>query len=199
MRRLTYLIGVTVDGFIAGPGAEIDFFPTPEPYLAHLAAEYPETMPTHVRAALGIAEAPNRRWDTVIMGRGTYEPALALDITSPYAHLRQIVVSGTLTTDDPDLEVVAGDPVARARQLKAEPGLGIYLAGGATLAGALVDEIDELVIKVYPVLAGSGVPFFSGAGFAPRSLEAVGATSFDSGHVILEYRRADPNAAVPRL
>ena len=71
MRRLTYLIGVTVDGFIAGPGDEIDFFPTPEPYLAHLATEYPETMPTHVRAALGIADAPNRRWDTVVMGRGT--------------------------------------------------------------------------------------------------------------------------------
>ena len=95
MRRLTYLIGVTVDGFIAGPGDEIDFFPTPEPYLAHLAAEYPETMPTHVRAALGIADAPNRRWDTVIMGRGTFEPALALGITSPYAHLRQLVVSST--------------------------------------------------------------------------------------------------------
>ena len=75
-------------------------------------------------------------------------------------------------------------------QLKAEQGLDIYLAGGATLAGALVDEIDELVIKLYPVLAGSGVPFFSGAGFAPRGLERVAATSFDSGHVIIEYRRA---------
>jgi dihydrofolate reductase len=190
MRRLTSLIGVTVDGFIAGPGDEIDFFPTPEPYLAHLAAEYPETMPTHVRAALGIAEAPNRRWDTVIMGLGTYEPALALGITSPYAHLRQLVVSGTLAAGDPAVEVVSADPVTRIRALKAEQGLDIYLAGGATLSGALVDEIDELVIKLYPVLAGSGVPIFSGAGFAPRGLERVGATSFDSGHVIIEYRRA---------
>ncbi|MET1007612.1 MAG: dihydrofolate reductase family protein [Propionibacteriaceae bacterium] len=190
MRRLTYLIGVTVDGFIAGPGDEIDFFPTPEPYLAHLAAEYPETMPTHVRAALGIADAPNRRWDTVVMGRGTYEPASALGITSPYAHLRQLVVSSTATVDDPAVEVVTTDPVGRVRELKAEQGLDLYLAGGATLAGALVDEIDDLVIKLYPVLAGSGVPFFSGAGFASRGLERVAATSFDSGHVIIEYRRA---------
>ncbi len=83
MRRLTYLIGVTVDGFIAGPEDEIDFFPTPAPYLQHLATEYPETMPTHVRGAVGLDDVPNRRWDTVIMGRGTYEPTLALGITSP--------------------------------------------------------------------------------------------------------------------
>ncbi|GAA3697958.1 dihydrofolate reductase family protein [Microlunatus aurantiacus] len=189
MRRLTYLIGVTVDGFIAGPGDQIDFFPTPAPYLEHLATEYPETMPTHVRGALGIADAPNRRWDTVIMGRGTYEPALALGITSPYAHLRQLVVSTTLGTDDPAVEVVAADPVARVRELKAEPGLDLYLAGGAALAGALVDEIDELVIKLYPVLAGSGVHVVAGAGFAPRALERVAARSFDSGHMITEYRR----------
>lgn len=188
MRRLTYLIGVTVDGFIAGPGDEIDFFPTPQPYLQHLTAEYPETLPTHVRAALGIAESPNRRWDTVIMGRGTYEPALALGITSPYGHLRQLVVSSTLTGDDPDVEILQ-DPVARVRELKAEQGLDIYLAGGAALAGALVDEIDELVVKLYPVLAGSGVPVFAGADFAPRGLERVGVTTFDSGHVITDYRR----------
>jgi dihydrofolate reductase len=54
------------------------------------------------------------------------------------------------------------------RHLRAGAGLDIYLAGGATLAGALVDEIDELVIKLYPVVAGSGVPLLSDAGFAPR-------------------------------
>lgn len=51
-----------------------------------------------------------------------------------------------------------------------------------------MDEIDELVIKLYPVLAGTGVPLFSGADFAPRALERVGATPFDSGHMIIEYR-----------
>jgi dihydrofolate reductase len=189
MRRLTYLIAATVDGFIAGPDDEIDFFPTPEPYLQHLATEYPETLPTHVRNALGIADAPNRRWDTVIMGRGTYQPALTLGVTSPYAHLRQLVVSGTLATDDPGVEIVSADPVGRVRELKAEEGLDIYLAGGAALAGALVAEIDELVIKLYPVLAGAGVPLFSGADFAPRALERVGETPFASGHLIIDYRR----------
>lgn len=190
MRRLTYLIGVTVDGFIAGPEDEIDFFPTPQPYLAHLAAEYPETMPTHVRGAIGLAEVGNRRWDTVIMGLGTYQPALTLGITSPYAHLRQVVVSTTLASEDPAVEVVTDDPVTRVRELKAEEGLDLYLAGGARLAGALVDEIDELVVKLYPVLAGSGIPFLTGGGFQPRTLRRVSTTSFDSGHLITEYVRA---------
>lgn len=188
-RTLTYLIGATADGFIAGPDDETDFFPTPEPYLQHIAAEYPESLPTHVRGALGIADAPNRRWDTVIMGRRTYEPALSLGITSPYAHLRQLVVSSTLTSDDPSIEIVTGDPVERVRELKAESGLGLLLAGGAGLAGALIDEIDELVLKVYPVLAGAGVPVVAGAGFSPRALRRVSAASFDSGHVIVTYAR----------
>jgi hypothetical protein len=44
--------------------------------------EYPETLPTAFRATLGIA-APNRRFDAVVMGRGTYDPALKEGITSP--------------------------------------------------------------------------------------------------------------------
>ncbi len=89
------------------------------------------------------------------MGRGTYEPALALGITSPYAHLRRLVVSTYLTTDDQDVEIVSADPVARGPGAEGRAWPGHLPGRGATLAGALVDEIDELVIKLYPVIAGS--------------------------------------------
>lgn len=189
MRKLTYLIAMSIDGFIAGPGGEYDMYPTPEAYLAHLANEYPETIPTHVRPHLGLADAPNKRFDTVIQGRLTYQPALDADITSPYAHLRQLVASATLRKAEPDVEIVAGDPVARVRELKAEEGLGIYLAGGATLAGALYAEIDEVVVKQYPIMLGTGIPMMRGE-FAPSSWERVDMRTFDSGHVILRYLRA---------
>ena len=52
-----------------------------------------------------------------------------------------------------------------------------------------MDEIDELVIKLYPVIAGSGVPLLAGADFTPRALRRVSAMSFDSGHMIIDYRR----------
>lgn len=35
--------------------------------------EYPETVPTHMRAPLGI-DAPNNHFDTLLMGRATYQP-----------------------------------------------------------------------------------------------------------------------------
>src|SRR3712207_8366055 len=91
------------------------------------------------------------------MGRRTYDPALRLGITSPYAHLRQVVVSRTLESPDPDVTVVRDDPVGAVRALKQEDtGLDVYLAGGGQLAGELLPEIDRLVAKVYPVVAGAG-------------------------------------------
>lgn len=188
MRTLTYFIAMSVDGYIAGPGGEIDIFPIPGEYLEFLKTEYPETLPAAGREALGV-DAPNRKYDTIVMGRATYDPALQVDITDPYAHLRTVVVSKSLSQDDyPDVEICAGDPVERVRQLKAEEGLGIYLAGGAKLAGAVRDEIDELVVKIYPIMLGAGVPVLD-AGFAVTSLRPTGVRTFDSGHVILSYVR----------
>lgn len=94
---------------------------------------------------------PNKGFDTLVIGLGTYQPALDVGISSPYAHLRQYVVSSTLEKiDDPSVELVSGDPIALVRGLKAEPsGQDIYLAGGGKLAGALLPEIDELIIKWY--------------------------------------------------
>jgi hypothetical protein len=54
--------------------------------------------------------------------------------------------------------VVTGDPLARVRELKSDPGAGVWLAGGGSLAGRLYDEIDELVLKVAPITIGAGVP-----------------------------------------
>ena len=188
MRKLTYLIAMSIDGYIAGPGDEIDVYPTPEAYLRYLASEYPETVPSHGRAGLGIADAPNRRWDTVVMGRATYQPGLDVGVTSPYAHLRQYVVSTTYESTDPAVTVVA-DPLELVRSLKAEPdGLGIYLAGGAKVAGAVYEEIDEVILKLYPVMLGRGVPMIAGE-FDVTAFERTDVTTLDSGHVILRYNR----------
>lgn len=188
MRKLTYYIGMSMDGYIAGPGDEIDIFPTPEAYVGHMASEYGDALPSPFRAQLGIADAPNTLFDTVVMGRGTYQPGLDIGFTSPYAHLRQYVVSTTMESPDPAVTVVA-DPVKLVRELKAEPeGLGIYLAGGARLAGAVFPEIDEVILKLYPIMLGRGVPMISGD-FDVTAFERTGLTSFDSGHVILRYNR----------
>jgi dihydrofolate reductase len=189
MRSLTYYVAVTIDGFIAGPQHETEFFPTTDDVFDFIRTEYPETLPAHARAQLGVTEA-GHRFDTLIMGRTTYEPALKVGIASPYPHLRQFVVSTTLgAADDPEVRVIDGDPVAAVRALKRSEGGGIWLAGGGQVAGALLDEIDELVVKLYPVVAGDGVPMFR-HGFAPTRFTLVETRALAGGTVVLTYRRS---------
>lgn len=189
MRELTYYIGVTLDGFIAGPDDEVDFYPLTPAFEEALGTELADIQPAHVRAGRGGADAPVTRFDTVIMGRRTYEPALQYGITNPYAQLRTLVCSRTLSDPgEPNVEIVRADPIGRVRELKAEDGLGIYLAGGAGLAGALLDEIDRLIVKKYPVIAGSGIPM-TRHGFAPTQFALEEVRSFDNGCVVLSYSR----------
>ena len=149
-------------------------------------------LPSAARAHFGIADAPLTRFDTIVMGRRTYDPALSVGITSPYAHLRQYVVSRRLEQLDPAVTIVADDPVATVRALKGEDSpLDIYLAGGGQLAGRLLDEIDALVIKRYPVVAGAGRAAF-GPDFSPRHFALDEVRSFDGGNLVEWYTRTEP-------
>ncbi|GAA0905157.1 dihydrofolate reductase family protein [Virgisporangium aurantiacum] len=183
MRKLVYYVASSIDGFIAGPAGEIDFYPF-EPDLAEfIRTRYPETLPTHVRPLVGIADdAPNLVFDTLVMGRATLDPALKLGITNPYAHLTEYVFSRTLDGAQ------SGDPVEFVRKLKQEDGLDIWLCGGGDLAGQLLDEVDELVIKLSPVIAGGGVPLVR-RDFNPTRFTLTSATPLESGVVVLTYTR----------
>jgi dihydrofolate reductase len=190
LRKLTYYVATSIDGFIADPAGGYDFFPIKPDVMGAMNDERPETVPTQFRAAIGIAEAPNRCYDTVLMGRHSYTPALDAGVTSPYAHLRQYVFSRTLTNDDPAVEIVAGDALATVRKLKEEQaGLGIWLCGGGQLASQLLPEIDELVIKQHPVLLGAGIPLFAEA-TDPKTFTLTSARPFASGSVVLAYTKA---------
>ncbi|MFI2477429.1 dihydrofolate reductase family protein [Nocardia xishanensis] len=191
MRKLVYFVGMSLDGYIAGPDGVIDFFPVAPDFAGWLASEYPETLPTHARPHFGLAaDAPCKKFDTLVMGRGTYEPALAVGITSPYSHMRQYVVSGTLgRIDDPAVELVDGDAMGLVRRLKQEDGMDIWLAGGGKLAGALIDEIDELVVKSYPVTAGAGVRAFDGP-FRPTLFTPARRQEFGNGTQVTWSTRA---------
>ncbi|USQ87055.1 dihydrofolate reductase family protein [Streptomyces phaeoluteigriseus] len=201
MRKLVYYVAVTLDGRIAGPRGEYDFFPQGDErqtaaYASWLTALYPETLPTAVRAAVGVVDAPNRHFDTVVMGLGTYRPSLDHGITSPYAHLRQYVVSGTLAHDVDPAVTVVDDPLALVRQLKREEGTGsdIWLCGGGRLAGALLPGIDELVLKSYPVVAGTGIPVFDSA-FDPTVFDVAERTAFPNGVTVTRLTRARQRTA----
>ncbi|WP_330183498.1 dihydrofolate reductase [Nocardia sp. NBC_01503] len=182
MRKLAYYVGVSLDGYISGPKGEADFYPVGDDMVAWMSEQYPEVLPTHVRKAVGVAvDTPNRAFDTILMGRSTYDPALELGITSPYEHMKQYVFSRTLRAADyPGVEITDTDPVALVRHLKTQPGLDIWLCGGGNLASQLIDEVDRLIIKSYPVIAGSGIAAFSGS-FNPRQFKVTQRREFLNG------------------
>jgi dihydrofolate reductase len=187
VRKLVYYVGVTIDGFIAAPDGSADLFPVTPDVIDFIAGDYPDTLPTHVREQLGV-DVPNPNFDVGVQGRTTLQPALDIGITSPFAHLRQYVVSATYESPDPAVEVISTDVVERIRKLKGEEGQDIYLMGGSRLAGSLLDEIDSLVLKVYPVVFGSGIPLFT-AGFSPTRFRLTGTRTLERGTVVLSYDR----------
>lgn len=190
MRQLVYYVGVSIDGYIAGPGGEVDFYPLADDMAAWIFERYPETIPSHIRPRVGLRGVPNKQFDTVLMGLGTYRPGLEIDVTSPYPHLRQYVVSNTLDEiADPSVELVADNPLGLVRDLKAEDGeMDIWLAGGGKLAASVLDEIDELIVKSYPVAAGDGVSAFRGE-FMPTHFVPTQHESFSNGATVTWYAR----------
>ncbi|MFE2560979.1 dihydrofolate reductase family protein [Streptomyces sp. NBC_00090] len=191
MRKLTYYIACTIDGFIGDPeGDAASMYKFVDaPLLQFMGARYPETIPTQGRETVGI-DGDNKRFDTVIQGMRSYQLALDIGVTSPYNHLREFVATRSLAeSPDPNVELIADDLVGRVRELKAEDSpLGIWLCGGSTIAGELIEEIDELVIKTYPQVYGSGMPMF-GAGFEPRDFTLGEVHTFDNGVLVRTYTR----------
>ncbi|MER2208463.1 MAG: dihydrofolate reductase, partial [Rhodococcus sp. (in: high G+C Gram-positive bacteria)] len=72
--------------------------------------------------------------------------------------------------------------------LKGEEGQHIWLCGGGTLAGELLPEIDELIIKRYPVVAGAGIPMIRGD-YAPTLFTPTATESLDDGASITWLKR----------
>ena len=101
---------------------------------------------------------------------------------------KKYVVSSTLSEVDWNAELVQGDLAQAVRQLKQEPGEGLWV-GGVTLPLALADlgMIDEYEFLVQPVLAGHGPTLL--AGLRERiQLELVDRHEFRSGAVAVRYR-----------
>ncbi len=151
-----------------------------------------------------------RRADAVVFGRTTYAmmeaawrkpadgvwPGWVQPWQVPFGDAvdaaPKYVVSSTLTDVDWNAELLDGDLVTRVRDLKEQPGRGLFV-GGVTLPPALARAglIDEYALLVHPVLAGHGPRL--AAGLADHlTLSLVQRDVFRSGVTALRYRPTDP-------
>lgn len=166
MRRLRYQVACSLDGFIAGPEDEFDWI-TPEPSFDF--------------------EALHAQFDTLLMGRRTYEVVHSMGESFPGKQV--IVVSRSLRqVDHPAVEVVSVGLEARIRELRAQPGRDIWLYGGGSLLSQLLawNLVDTVEPAIIPILLGGGVPLLASNGIR-RSLTFIGQRAYPSGMVLLEY------------
>ena len=96
------------------------------------------------------------------------------------------------------LQIVSENPVGFVEDLKKRPGRDIYLCGGADLSATLLaaNLIDEIVVKLNPLLIGSGVPLFPRIG-EPADLELFDSKRYDP--LDQSPRRYPPSLQVARV
>jgi dihydrofolate reductase len=90
---------------------------------------------------------------------------------------------------DPNVKIVAENMVQLVRELKRQEGKGIWLVGGADIATTLLNEdlIDEIILKVNPVLFGSGISLFVGV-IPETELELLDSRVYLGSYLVLRYR-----------
>ena len=133
-----------------------------------------------------------KEFDTVIMGRKTYEFGYRFGIEPgqpAYPHMQHFIFSDSLSFDNPHENVTVCKPdLDFIKRLKKESGTDIYLCGGGKFAGWLLDNklIDVLKIKLNPLVLGSGVRLF-GESEKEYKLELLESKVFEEGLQIMEF------------
>jgi dihydrofolate reductase len=187
MRTVTYGAACSLDGFIAGPGGNLDWL--------HFSRDVEDVMARYWSTV-----------DAVLMGRKTWELAAAqgtggqgitgqsggesaADGSGGMPQVATYLFSRTLGEAPAGVELVSADAGEFVNHLKQQPGKGICLMGGGELANSLFEAgaIDEVSLNVHPVLLGSGVSFFR-----PLSrhipLKLAEERTISGGCVLLSYR-----------
>jgi dihydrofolate reductase len=185
MRNVIYSIGVSLDGYIAGP--EGDFgWAAPDDELHRFHNEQTGELGAHlVGRRLYETMLP---WETT--DRDPSEPELSAEFAQIWQALPKIVFSRTLQSVRGKARLAEGDPADEIARLKAQPGRDIAV-GGAGLASDLVKRglVDEYHLFVNPLVVGGGTPYFPALD-STIDLELVESRTFGSRVVYLHYRRA---------
>jgi dihydrofolate reductase len=183
MRKLIYSMGVSLDGFIAGPTDEIDWS-APDKELHRFFNDQAREVGVEL---YGRRLYENMRpWDKV-----EEHPAPspeALEFARIWRKTPKVVFSTTLDAVEGNARLVKTDAVAEAQKLKHRPGSDLAV-GGAGLAATFIAAglVDEYRQFVHPVVLGGGTPYFPPLD-RRIGLELIETRIFGSRVVYLRYR-----------
>ena len=169
MSRIRYGVAMSLDGFIAGPNGEADWIVIdPEYNFAELWAQF----------------------DTALMGRRTYQAALARLGKSAFNTMNTFVASRTLDPEDyPGATIFPELNPERLQSLRAQSKKDIWLFGGGALFAQLLamGEVDTVEVTIIPVLLGAGIPLLPGPA-QRKQLHLSEHKIYPSGTVHLVYQ-----------
>ncbi|MFF3489966.1 dihydrofolate reductase family protein [Streptomyces sp. NPDC002795] len=189
MRKIVFMMGMSLDGYMQGPDREIGWHRVDEELHQHM-------------------NDVGRSFGGFLSGRVTHElmadywptadkdpeasPAV-VEFAGIWRDVPKIVFSRTLKPGPGEWHTtVTPEVVPEAiRALKEQPG-GDLAIEGANMATTFLehDLVDEFRVYVHPVLIGVGTPMFHpGKTLTERALRLAETHTFGNGVVLLRYER----------
>ena len=161
---------ITLDNYLARPDHAVDWIRWSDE-VTSMMADYWKT------------------FDTILMGRKTYEVAAASGRSVASPGMATYVFSRTLKSAENGVTVISADAAEFVRDLKHQAGKDICVMGGGELGKSLLEAgiVDEIGFNIHPVLLGAGIPLFHPM---PHQidLELKECKPFKNGCVALTYR-----------
>lgn len=210
MKELILTMSMSLDGFVSGPGGEIDWIFSGDQQAIAWKLEVVSNAGLHIMGSRTFKDMA-AFWPT---STGVFAPPMNRIPKAVFSRQGPAVLKATGTTrglEDARAEaegvpagplqpgaeswgeayVASGDLAAEIAALKAGDGKPIVAHGGAAFARSLVAGglVDQYMLLVHPMVLGKGLPVFSGI-VAPRRLERTGSKAFPGGAVALIYRPA---------
>ena len=184
MRRVIYSMGVSLDGFIAGPDGEIDWSaPDEELHRFH----------NDQTRELGAHFCERQLYVTMIYWETADEnpsaPEHELEFARIWKDTPKVVFSTTLEGVEGNARLVRDGVAEEVARLRQQPGKDLAV-GGAGLASTLIKLglVDEYRLFVSPVVLGGGTPYFPALD-ERIDLELIETRRFGSRVVYVRYRR----------
>jgi dihydrofolate reductase len=190
MRRVTYSMGVSLDGYIVGPDGGFDWTAPDEELFAFVTERIKD---------VGVHLLGRRLYETMLSWETADQDPTLDEAMREWARLwralPKVVFSRTLTSvEGSNTRLATGTLADEIAQLRSEATDREIAIGGATLAhqAAELGLIDEYRLRVHPVLVGGGTPYFP-RGERRADLELLETRTFPSGVVFLCHRVASPS------
>src|SRR5262245_56757512 len=191
MRKLIVLSFITLDGVMQAPGGPDEDTSGDFQYGGWTVGYFDEAGGEAMAQQMGHPLA-------LLLGRRTYEifaaywPKATDETARVINNATKYVVSHRpVSTDWKTTVLITGDVPSKIRELKAQDGPELQVHGSGDLIQTLLknDLVDELWLKTFPVVIGSGKRLFA-EGAIPAGFALTSSAVTPSGVVIASYARA---------